>query len=208
MQSVVCVFPQNPKFPSPQKNTQNTKKTLKNASNLFPRYVFSPPRTWGVELTQRTYTHAGNMLLWFPSFSNRLLASRNSIIGLRTGTGKHFRLHYIHRIVTGWHSIRGIFLGCKPRSSIDNWGRSSNRGREAPANRGQSPKKNGEWSGEGLTNKKIKLETIHFGAYLTEASFRGAGGRRLPPKEKEKKRKRKKKKEKKKEGNYEWRQIT
>ena len=40
-------LPQNPKFP--QKNTQNTKKNIKNGSNLLPRYV--SPRTWSLELT-------------------------------------------------------------------------------------------------------------------------------------------------------------
>ena len=41
-------FPPESQIP-PQKNTQNT-KTLKNASNLPPRYVF-PPRTWSLALT-------------------------------------------------------------------------------------------------------------------------------------------------------------
>ena len=37
-------------IPPPRKTPKIQKKTLKNASNLPPRYVF-PPRTWSLELT-------------------------------------------------------------------------------------------------------------------------------------------------------------
>ena len=88
-----------------------------------------------------------------------------------------------------------ILGGAKPRSPIESWGRSPNRGREAPEyrgrspsrgreapenwgrspNRGRSPRKSGgrglgRGLGEPLPRKflKIKLETIHFGAYLRQ----------------------------------------
>ena len=88
-----------------------------------------------------------------------------------------------------------ILGGAKPRSPIERWGRSPNRGREAPEyrgrspsrgreapenwgrspNRGRSPRKIGGrvWGGGSVSPSpenfwKIKLETIHFGAYLKQ----------------------------------------
>ena len=89
-----------------------------------------------------------------------------------------------------------ILGGAKPRSPIECWGRSPNRGREAPEYRGRSPsrgreapenwgrspnrgrspkKKRGEGSGEGARwappqkfFEKSNLKTIHFGAYLRQ----------------------------------------
>ena len=98
------------------------------------------------------------------------------------------------------YSIQGriqefILGGAKPRSPIESWGRSPNRGREAPEyrgrspsrgreapenwgrspNRGRSPRKSGGgvWGGGSVSPSpenfwKIKLETIHFGAYLRQ----------------------------------------
>ena len=61
----------------------------------------------------------------------------------------------------------GIYLGVKPSSSIESWGRSPNRGR--------SPRKNeGEVWGGGSVNVspekfwKIELGTMHFGTYLRQ----------------------------------------
>ena len=84
----------------------------------------------------------------------------------------------------------GNFFGrVKPSSSIESWGRSPNRGREAPDSNAQSTgvlrpkpkprvkpeKKRGKGSGEGVRWTpppeifwKIKLEIIHFGAYLRQ----------------------------------------
>ena len=83
----------------------------------------------------------------------------------------------------------GIYFGgAKPRSPIESWGRSPNRGREAPEYRGRSPRIEGEartegearekagggvWGGGSVSPSpenfwKIKLETIHFGAYLKQ----------------------------------------
>ena len=89
-----------------------------------------------------------------------------------------------------------ILGGAKPRSPIESWGRSPNRGREAPnyrgrspsrgreapenwgrsPNRGRSPRKSrgeGVWGGGSVSPSpenfwKIELETIHFGAYLKQ----------------------------------------
>ena len=91
---------------------------------------------------------------------------------------------------------RNLFWGgAKPRSPIEGYGRSPNRGREAPEYRGRSPSRGHEapenWGrspnrgrsprkiggrglgrglGEPLPRKfwKIKLETNHFGAYLKQ----------------------------------------
>ena len=86
--------------------------------------------------------------------------------------------------------IQEFILGSQTRSPIESWGRSPNRGREAPEyiegearveiwgrspNRGRSPRKSGGgvWGGcSGSPSPenfwKIKLETIYFGAYLKQ----------------------------------------
>ena len=89
---------------------------------------------------------------------------------------------------------RNLFWGAKPRSPIESKGRSPNRGRKAPefrgrspirgreapenwersSNRGQSPRKSGGGGVWGSVSPspenfwKIKLEIIHFGAYLKQ----------------------------------------
>ena len=87
------------------------------------------------------------------------------------------------------------FWGAKLRSPMESWGRSPNRGREAPEYRGRSPSRGreapenwgrspdrgrsprkiggGVWIGGSVSPSpenfwKIKLETIHFGAYLKQ----------------------------------------
>ena len=85
--------------------------------------------------------------------------------------------------------IQKFILGVKPRSPIDRWGRSPNRWRKAPEyqgrspsrwrvapeNWGRSPRRSGGdvWGGGSVSLFtenfwKIKLETIHFGAYLKQ----------------------------------------
>ena len=89
----------------------------------------------------------------------------------------------------GQGRIQEFILGAKPRSPIESWGRSPNRGREAPESRAQSArelrakpelrvkpekeKEGGVWGGGSVSPSpenfwKIKLETIHFGAYLKQ----------------------------------------
>ena len=80
-----------------------------------------------------------------------------------------------------WRIQEFTLGGAKPRSPNESWGRSPNRGREAPENwgrspnRGRSPRKNGgRGLGRGLGEPlpenfwKIKLVTINFGAYLKQ----------------------------------------
>ena len=78
-----------------------------------------------------------------------------------------------------WRIQEFIFWGGgggKPKSPIENQERSPSREREAPENCGQilNKGKAGRGLGRGLGEpfpekfKKIKLETIHFGAYLKQ----------------------------------------
>ena len=107
--------PRIPLPPSPRK-TPNIQKTFKNASNLPPRYVFSPPRTWSLELTltliQLQYvTYPRQVMLHLFSLSLSLSPSSLSL------SLSLFLLRLSISVLAGRHDIS---VACEGSSNITN----------------------------------------------------------------------------------------